>query len=757
MKTQNNKPHFFLMAAIVAVFAAFTVSCNKDDDPSLSDLREDKLQYLEDSLRISDSLKRINAAGVVNYAITVVNGSTSSLFSDDNGPGREKESQSALDGAIVTISQYGKTLTDTTDASGMVVFTGFFRTSVNVTIRKEGFTTVAYSSVVNLNNTTSNNTISFIGNIIPVFELTGANTATIAGRATIETNLTNNTRESVPDGTKITASIDANSNPFRSKFLTYDLVNIYYPSCGCEILYAGEIIQAAYSTGVIGSVTGGNYTLTVPAAIDGLPLNLEYSDIAADQTLYENSGVIVGDRTETYRTLFLPNGGVGLSTVPSGAGVQVGFAYNTTNAVAAAVISATTGSINSIEVVNGGAGYAGVPVVRITGDGTGAAATAVVTNGRVTSINVTSGGTGYTTATIDLLDGNAAAAGTVTNLAQDGTVISIVVTNSGSGYTTAPAVTIAAPTGTTSPVTATATANVSNGRVTSISITNAGFSYLINPVVTIAAPPAGGVQATADAFFSGRSISDVQITNAGADYSFAPAVVFAAPTIAGGVRATGTATVSPVTGQVTGITITNAGMGYTAVPAVTLVPFTTAATTDVIFSGGSVVGINVSNSGSGYVGVPEVTLIGGGGQGATATAVVTDGKIVAINVTNAGNGYTGVPTVNINEGESASGYATVVNGAITGVTVADGGRFFNAAPRVTFTSNEGNGAAATATVANGVVTAVTMTSGGSNYLPGNIPGSAQGFSSTKGNNHQTRPGLTYINDVHYGTGTRQPK
>ena len=132
MKTKN-KSHYFVMAMIVAVFAAATWSCNKDNDPSLAELREDKLKYLQDSLRISDSLRLINNAGVVNYGITVVNGSTSSIFA--NNYGRTKGTQSALDGAIVTISQYGKTMTDTTDVSGMVIFNGFFRSAVNVTVR----------------------------------------------------------------------------------------------------------------------------------------------------------------------------------------------------------------------------------------------------------------------------------------------------------------------------------------------------------------------------------------------------------------------------------------------------------------------------------------------------------------------------------------------------------------------------------------------------------------------------------------------
>src|SRR5687768_5433996 len=112
MKT-TNKPHYLVMALMLAVVSAATWSCNKADDPSLATLRDDKLQYLEDSLRISDSLRRINAAGVVSYAITVVSGSTSTLFKNSvESYDRVARSKSTVAGAVVTISQFGKVAKD---------------------------------------------------------------------------------------------------------------------------------------------------------------------------------------------------------------------------------------------------------------------------------------------------------------------------------------------------------------------------------------------------------------------------------------------------------------------------------------------------------------------------------------------------------------------------------------------------------------------------------------------------------------------
>lgn len=762
MKTKN-KPHFLLMAGIVALFAAFTVSCNKDDDPSLADLREDKLQYLEDSLRISDSLRLIGNAGVVNYAITVVDGSTSSVY--QNGS-RTEETQSAVDGAIVTISQYGKTFTDTTDASGIVVFNGFFRSAVNISIKKTDFTSVTYITGVNISDSTRTGTISFVGNMIPIFPLTGANTATISGRATIQTNLTNKTREAAPDGTKISASINATvGSPFAVRFLTKNVTDRTFKStCGCQFVYVGNILQATYSTGVIGTVTGGNYSLTVPAAIDGLPLNLQYGEIGADQTLFETTAAN-GQRTIVQRAIFNDNSNTSTTSVaglPTSSTVAVTFT-NGSGASAFAVVSENAGTLSRINLIDDGSNYiaATPPLVQITGGGgSGATATATVgANGRVTGITLTNPGTGYTSIpTVTLVSGSGALA--TTTLQPNGTVISVGILNSGSGYVAAtpPSVTFSAPPVAPGNVTATGVANVdANGRVTSVTITNPGLGYIANPTVNIAGPVTG-TSATASAFYSGQSVNEINITNPGSNYTYAPRVIFTPNGVNGqranGTPATGTATFDPITRQVTGIQITSAGSGYLLPPLVTL-DAGSGATADAFLTGGSVTNIDIFTQGSSYVYPPLVVIgssVSGGGQGATGTAVLQDGKIIGVTITNGGTGYTGTPDVLFVDGDNANAYATVTNGAITGITVTDGGRNFTGAPRVVITSGDGAGATATATVANGQITGVTVTAGGTGYLEGNTPGTAERFSATKGTSVETKSGMTYINDVHYGTG-----
>jgi hypothetical protein len=62
--------------------------------------------------------------------------------------------------------------------------------------------------------------------------------------------------------------------------------------------------------------------------------------------------------------------------------------------------------------------------------------------------------------------------------------------------------------------------------------------------------------------------------------------------------------------------------------------------------------------------------------------------------------------------------ATITGGAVTGVTITDGGQFYNTTlvPSVTFSGGGGTGASATATVSSaGLVTGIAITSNGSGY------------------------------------------
>lgn len=742
------------MAAIFAVFAAFSWSCKDDEDPAptLTDLRQEQIRYHADSIRITDSLTRINAAGVVNYAITVINGSTSSI-NPGYGLGREARTKTALEGAVVTISQLGKTQTDTTDESGVVVFTGFFRNAVNVTIRKEGFTSVSYISAVSIDDETENGTMSFVGNLVPIFETTGQNTATIKGRATIETDLTNKERELAPDGTTVYAHIDASGDVFADRFMTRDVENVLTPACACEIMYIGEILQASYTAGAVGSVQGGEYTIVVPAATDGLPIKLEYSEIGADQTLFESSAQF-GQRTIVKRTIYNDNSGLGpLATLPPSSSVAVSFESFANPAMAEAVISPTTGEIARINIVDGGSGYVGTPVVEIAGDGTGATATANVSNGQVTSITLNNPGSNYTVATVNIISGNGAAFA-VGSLSGSGKIVALNLLTSGEGYTSAPDVTITGGGATTD---ATAVATVTNGRVTALTVTDGGEGYDGSPVTVTISGGGATVDATAEAVWSGLSVGVIDRISGGSDYNYAPTVTFSEPDLPFGVQATGVAIIDPARGEVTAINVTNPGSGYILPPTITLEAGGGAAAVAHL-QGGSVISFNILTEGAEYAYPPTVVIganVTGGGSGAEGTAILSNGRVIGIEITNGGSGYISAPDVQLVSGTGASAYAHVTDGSITGFTVTDGGHGFTGSPRVIITSADGGGAVATATVENGRITGVTVVEGGSGYLDGNTPGTPVRFSATKGTSLETKPSLTYVNDIYYGTGAHR--
>ena len=60
--------------------------------------------------------------------------------------------------------------------------------------------------------------------------------------------------------------------------------------------------------------------------------------------------------------------------------------------------------IDSIQVLNSGSGYSDSPIVKITGDGTGATAKAIVVNGKIVSIEVVNTGSDYTAAVVSITD-----------------------------------------------------------------------------------------------------------------------------------------------------------------------------------------------------------------------------------------------------------------------------------------------------------------------------------------------------------------
>ncbi|MET3038115.1 hypothetical protein ABXT08_18660 [Chryseobacterium sp. NRRL B-14859] len=78
------------------------------------------------------------------------------------------------------------------------------------------------------------------------------------------------------------------------------------------------------------------------------------------------------------------------------------------------------------------------------------------------------------------------------------------------------------------------------------------------------------------------------------------------------------------------------------------------------------------------------------GVPATATASISGGAVTGITISNGGSGYTTVPTVNfygggaiINGGSKARATATISNGSVTGITINNGGSGYTTAPTIT--------------------------------------------------------------------------
>ena len=258
----------------------------------------------------------------------------------------------------------------------------------------------------------------------------------------------------------------------------------------------------------------------------------------------------------------------------------------------------------------------------------------------------------------------AAALAIITN----GVVSSFMVTNGGSGYSVMPAVTITDQAGTGSGATAVASVDSANGVITKITVTSAGSGY-VTPLVAITG---NGTGAAATAFIDGvGAITSVVVTNGGSGYS-GPAITVD-PAASGGLGATGTATVDPVSGAITDIAVTDPGSGYFLlhdangnltgamrkfVDPLPILPVAVADTS------------TYPAGGSGYTSPPAVEILGGGGSGAAATATVAGGIVTGITVTNPGSGYTSVPVVSIKgDGMGAAAMATVSGGAITAINM----------------------------------------------------------------------------------------
>jgi len=706
------KKIFKLFAAFLIVGAAI-VSCEKDDFTE-----KDALDGQEELELLRDSLARVG--GIVNYTVNVINAGNAGFMKDVKANG--------LSGVTVTTSQLGVVSTKQTNDQGMVVFGDLRIGKVTVNISMANYTSVSYVAELTpdiITNITAS-TVRNASTQVPLFPLTGPSTTTVSGLITYETDLTNGTPE-LAANIPVSASIDVNNT----------FMNTYINTGGYN--GTGEIIKIAYGDAVVSGTTNANglYSLVVPTTASGLPIRIGVADLAVDQqllqpTLYKKD--VFG--VQTIRTIFSQNT-VTPSTIPTVRPAYVTFSAPTGTTVGAdpttaatAVAVLTKGEIESINITNNGEGYTQVPMVKITGDGTGATATATLTNGRVTSIVVNTKGQNYTTASVSLTETGGDNAAATAVLASK--VKSFTVTNGGTNYTAAPTVTVEG-----NGTGATAEAKM-NGYLSKLTLTNGGAGYTMVPTVTISG--GGGVNATATASLTTGNLRSITVpSNADVWFAAVPTVSFSGT---GGTEAPAATCALTTEGRINSIPVTTPGSGYTTPPAVTISGGggTGAVAVAVLGAGGAVSSIEVINKGSGYSSAPTVTITAppvGGTQAVAGTAVI-EKKIASVTVTTPGAGFVYGTTGTTFDGTDVlfnaspiTGTEIKLNRSISSLSITNAGNDFTAVPSVIITGDNTTPASAVAEIKY-LVENIVVTNQGSGYTSATakITGDGTGATAT---------------------------
>jgi uncharacterized delta-60 repeat protein len=458
-------------------------------------------------------------------------------------------------------------------------------------------------------------------------------------------------------------------------------------------------------------------------------------------------------------------GGVGYTTPPI---VIIGDP-GVNGRPARALAQLDNGVVNSIVMVDSGAGYTAAPTVTLSGEVDEASISEVGSGyASAASISFNGGGAFTTPPTVTFRGGigsGAEATAVIGTGGNAGKLISITVNNGGIGYSTArlPTVQIITTTGGTA---AAATAIVDggvdggSGVITGFTITNQGSAYgttgnLAAPSINIVSPTPTDV-ATGTVVIEGGRVIDVEIINPGTGYTTGPQVIFtgggafgngnvlassqinegsvSGVTVIdpGGVQSATATAVLGAGGGVSSIALTYRGLGYTSNPAIVIgAPLIVQATVASSRTGNMVNAVAVTSPGAGYLvnpavtfantgwqgytAAPRVKLITGSGAVATAARNVSTQVITTVSIQDPGQGYTIAPTVSFmgGGGTGATATATLTSGRVTGVTVTGGGTNYTSDPLVVFTSDGITGAQATATIDG--VSSVVIGNGGSGY------------------------------------------
>ena len=261
---------------------------------------------------------------------------------------------------------------------------------------------------------------------------------------------------------------------------------------------------------------------------------------------------------------------------------------------------------------------------------------------------------------------------------QTGCVVGAFISNNGSGYTSAPTVTISGQNSVWK--------TIVGGAVATPTITNGGSNYTYPPIVTFSPPPSPGIPASGYATLTSGVVTSITMIDQGAGYAFPPTITLSNdprevnnPLLTTGYSA---AAVASLTGSGTITALLCIDHGFNATP---------------------------------LSSVPSFTIAGGGGSSFAATPVMNF-TITAVSVSSAGatlagtvanitgmDAYpTGSPTIanptvynNLLFTRQAVIKSPITAGAITAVTIYDGGCYTSAPVALTIT-NAGPAATAAA-------------------------------------------------------------
>src|SRR6266576_2533125 len=226
--------------------------------------------------------------------------------------------------------------------------------------------------------------------------------------------------------------------------------------------------------------------------------------------------------------------------------------------------------------------------------------------------------------------------------------------------------------------------------------------------------------------WTGNVVATVTPTAIGSGYSSTPTCAINGNAAGSGATCTAAA---PVNGAIPSITITGAGTGYNGATnyACTISGGGGSGATCKIrvdLVGGNVIKGFMLTYGSGYTSTPSCSIVGGtSGTAATCTVGAPVNVAITTYTFSGGSGYVQQPEVVIyGDNGTSPRYAevavTVSGGAITVLTLKNGGLGYSGTPHCVIEATTGSGGTCTATFTSGAVTAVNLTAGGSGYQQG---------------------------------------